>query len=640
MTELKIKCSNVSICEACEGEECEKCHRGLTCTTCGFPAEGYECEEDKIIAPPPKPPDMRLRENKTNLLIKQTQKIIKPEDINEDTLRYLGQDSLALWAQASGVKVDNNAVDFNTHRYLLPIYADNSKEVVWQKAAQMGATVYMMLRLLWWLEKNQGRKASLYMPTKELVDNTSKDRLTPLIQSSPSIREISDINDKLSLRKIGQSSLYMFHLDGKASKDSVPLDFVAFDEVRLCDPTAIDQALQRISHSPFKYKVFMSTAGMPEADIAARFDLGTQHIWLSKCGCPDGCDLARTFPDCVVDDKKRGLLYLRCPKCKYTIKDPQNGRYVPHNPGARYNSYSVSQLVSKYRSLDDIWDFYKRTVNMEEFHNATLGLPFIDSANRGVTLDQLKSCIDPYAEWAQPLTKRAPRTAMGIDQGGGYNMIVIADLYEGRKRLRHIEIVEQENPIYRPAGGGVVSPFKRAQELMKEYNVQLCVCDAMPNYNEALSFAQANPGKVFLAWYQTGAKDVIQWGDRMKAKEGLRKAGNKLKFKYQVVLSRYLSLGVSLGAFRDGDVLVPDPNKLVQMCRDEKTGQFQPEALADRLFNHLCRLVKRYRVTNEETGDGKHEWVFTGGDPHLAHAWNYCNAALERLTRQTIWTFG
>lgn len=542
-------------------------------------------------------------------------KIIKPEDITLNDLHALSKDSFALWALTSGVKVDSNDVDFNHHRYLLPIYLDEGKEIVWQKAAQLGATVYMLLRILWWLEAHQGRKAGLYFPTKEGVDNLSKDRLTPLIQSAPSIAKMTDPNDKLGLRKIGSASFYLYHLGGVASKDSVPLDYIAFDEVRLCSAQDIDQALERVSHSPYKYKVFMSTAGLPDGDINARFLDGSQHIWMSKCNCSDGVDLARTFPDCVIEDKTRNKLYLRCPKCKYTIKDPQNGRYVAHNDSADFHSYHVSQLTSKFISLKEVWDMWKRTTNLEEFYNAKLGLPYIDEANRGVTKAQCEAAVRQEERW--DANKKANHCAMGVDQGAGYCMAVIADMHNDKKRIRHVEIIEQNNPDYME-NGRAVTPFKRLRELMREFNVKLCVCDAMPNVNDALSFAQEFPGRVFLAYYSKDAKDIVAWNDKVKHKPTNMKAGPLLKFKYSCVLGRFPSLSVSLGAWATGDVILPNPDALRQMCTSEKTGQLQPEAPARRLFAHLCRLIKRFRVTNEDTREGRHEWIYSGGDPHLA----------------------
>lgn len=564
-------------------------------------------------------------------------KKVKPEDISIDDLQHLSTESFTLWTQTSGVEIDGNKIDFEKHRYLLPIYMCEDIEMVWRKAAQLGATSYMLLRLIHWLHTHQGRKAGLYFPTKEGVENLSKDRLTPILHSIPELNGQVDPNDKLGLRKIGKSSLYLFHLGGVASKDSVPLDFVAFDEVRLCKASEIDQAQYRIQHSPYKVKMFMSTCGLPDTDIDARFQMGTQHIWMSKCGCPDGCDLAKTFPDCVVDDKKRGKLYLRCPKCKYVIHDAQNGRYISHNPGADYTSFAVSALVSKYVPLKDLWNTYNRTTNKAEFMNASLGLPFIDEENRGVTKAQLDSCVDSTLEWATP--GKSSHMAMGVDVGGGYCYVCIADMSDNKKRLRHVEIIEADNPAYME-NGKKVTPFKRLRQLMRDYKIQLCVIDAMPNYDMVLEFAQEFPGKVFAAFYAKEAKDVVTWSDKPKTKVTLKKAGPLLKFKWYCILSRYLSMDVALGEWAKQDVICPDPDRLVQMAYDERTKLLQPEAVMRRAQSMFMRLVKRFHVTNEETGEGRHEWIYSGQDPHFAHAWNYCNVALERMRRSVIFTFG
>lgn len=570
------------------------------------------------------------------------------EDISIDDLKALSNDSFLLWCLTSGAKVDNNVIEFDTHRYLIPIYMDNSPHIVWQKAAQLGATVYMLLRTLWWLEKHQGRKAGLYFPTNDGVQNLSKDRLVPLIDSCPSIKAISPDSGKLNLRHVGTSSFYLYHLGGVASKDSVPLDFLCFDEVRLCDAKDIDQALHRVSHSPYKFKTFMSTAGLPDNDINRRYQLGNQAVWHSFCGCPDGCDLARSFPACIItDDPKRpGQIYLRCPKCRWEIKDPQNGRYIRQNPSSDIPSYHVSQLVSKYRTPKEIWFEFTNTTNIEEFYNATLGVPYIDSANRGVTPTQLESCINPELSWMKDerIRDQEVKTAMGVDQGGAYNMVVIADVDPdgNKKRVRHVEIIEQLNPEYYE-DGNPVSPFNRLYKLMNDFNVGLCVIDMMPNYNEALKFAQAFPGRVFLAYYKREGKEVVQWGDRGKHKETVRKAGPLLKFKYQCAIGRFPSLSFSLGEWAEGNVQIPALDGIRQIARSEDhetRGQLRPESPARRLFSHLPRLIKRWTEIDAEVGSGRWEWVYAGGDPHLAHAWNYCNIALERLRRKVLFTFG
>lgn len=566
-------------------------------------------------------------------------KAFKPEDITTDSLRTLTNESFPLWCLSSGVTVDGHKIDFNDHRYLIPIYSDPGQVVVWQKAAQLGATVYMLLRMVWWLKNHQGRSGALYFPTRDGADLMSSARLSPMISSVPELQQLmgeaaqGNFKDRNSLRRIGDSLFYVFHLGGKASKDSTPLDYISFDEVRLCKSEDIDQAMERISHSSHKMRVLMSTAGLPDRDIAQRFNGGTQHIFMTKCGCPDGCDLARTFPECVVpDDPRRDGPYLRCPKCRYEIKDRRNGRYIPRNPGADYTSYHVSQLNSWFISTKEIWDFYKRTTNIPEFYNSKLGLPYVDEENLPITDEVLRNSVADFP-WAE--AGETPRTAMGIDQMGQFNYVVIADYSPdgGYKRIRHLEIIESDNPEYMEAGKKV-SPFKRCYELMQEYNVRVCVVDAMPNVNEAMDFARAFPGRVFIGWYQKNAKDVVQWGDRPQAKVSIRKAGPLLRFKHHAIMGMYTSIDFALNEFVQGNVKVPNPRGIVQYVRSETTGMFNSEYICEsRFFHHLTKIVRNKHILNDETGEFRMEWIPLGLDPHFVHAWTYCNVALERLRR-------
>jgi phage terminase large subunit GpA-like protein len=309
----------------------------------------------------------------------------------------------ALWSQYSGIEVDNHRFEFDKHRYLLPIYLDMHDEVVLIKAAQMGATVYQLLFLIWWA-RHHNVKTGMYFPTKDGVGKLSKDRLTPLIQSNRELSSyIKDAADTIGLKQIENihgrtSSMYLLYLGGQASKDSVPLDVVVFDEVRLVKSEDIDQALERISHSEYKVKRFMSTAGFPNKDIHARFLRGNQMTWHVKCNCLDGFIPSEVFPECIVDTGKE--VYLRCPRCGMRIHDPQYGNYIAHNPKADVHSYSASQLISKFITPKEIWKSYLETTNKKEFYNAKLGRPYIDTENQPVTEETLQANVNPDIKWA------------------------------------------------------------------------------------------------------------------------------------------------------------------------------------------------------------------------------------------------
>lgn len=565
---------------------------------------------------------------------------------NEHDLRALMGRNFALWSQFSGVKVDGHKFDFETHRYLLPIYMDHGQHVVWMKAAQLGATVYMLLRLLWYCRYKQ-INAALYFPTGGGVEDLSKARLGPLIKSNEELTDNLTETNTLGLKQIRNvhgtdSSLYMLYMGGKASKDSVPLDILAFDEVRLIAPGDIDQVQERIAHSIHKIQIYMSTAGMPDCDIAARFNRGTQLTWVTRCNCTSGVILPDVFPDCVVERKKPDgtmEVYYRCPTCKFRINDVQNGCYIPMNPGAEFNSYSVTQLNSYFISPKELWDFYKTTTNMREFYNGKLGKPYVDEANRPITEETFNSCINESLKWGKDLPSKKVRggCAMGVDQHSGNVFVVIMKRgKDGKKQIVHLEVVESSNPIYWEYDEGKgenapVTPFKRLYQLMEEYNVGMCVIDAMPNINEASAFARKFVGKVFIAHYKDAGQDMVLWQDRTKTKESVRKGSKELRLKQQVLLNRYTVLDYALKQWTDGVIEVPPLGQLTPLVLNPKTGRFEATMLAGVLRDHLMRLVRQETVLNVDTGRSRMEWVYLGGDPHFSHAFSYCNVAIERL---------
>ncbi len=566
-----------------------------------------------------------------------------------DQVKALTYENLALWAQFSGTKVDNYDFNFDEYRHLVPLYLDESKDLTLIKSAQMGATIYLLLRILWFA-RHYSVKVGLYFPTKDGVESLSKDRLKPIIDSCPDIKyNISDDVDTLNLKKIknvngNESSIYMSYLGGNASKDSVPLDMVAFDEVRLVELSDVKQACVRTSASPHDYKLYVSTAGKPGQTIDKLYKNGDQRVWTMVCGCRTGFVPSECFPDCIVEHK--GEVYLRCPKCKYRINDPQNGFYDVRNPGADATSYSISKFVSKRYSVKKIWKDYKDAMSgigsLQEFYNATLGRPFIDVDSQPVTMDVLENCVNTDIKWAyDPLNrKKYKNCAMGVDQRGGQNHVVIMTRNADNKaQIIHLEEIDDKNPRYWE-NGKPISPFKRLYELMKEFDVGLCVCDALPNKNEADMFARAFPGRVFLSWYVDSAgPDMVKWTDRIKYKESVKKGSKDIKNKYQVQLRRYDVLDNALMQFVHRNVEMPHPKELIQSYRNPDTAIFEPQPICYNLFfTHLCSMVREEEPVNPDVKDGRtrSRYTYISRDPHTVHAFTYAWVALSRLKKQGI----
>lgn len=542
--------------------------------------------------------------------------IVPPTELNTELLNSMKMESFALWSMYSNIKIDNKRITFHDHKYLIPIYQSLAREIAVMKAAQLGLTVWLILRLLWHCKKDDVN-TGLYFPTKEGVEGISKTRITPLLQENPELVGYSNKDDTMRIKKIGNSYLHLSYLGGSVTKDSTPLDILAFDEVRLVDEMDVDQTLERVSHSTHKNKYFASTAGYPEMDIHRRF-LNSNQMWFhTDCRCSDGIRLADTWPDCVAE-RNDGRLYLECPKCKTIIKDPAEGRFIADNPKSEVDGFHIHQMLSKYISLEEIWRSYNETTNVKEFYNSKLGLPWIDKENIPITQEILHKCVDTSAKWDDI----GEGMAMGVDQMKGLNVVVIAKRVGKKKQIVHLEWIED------------TSPFDRLYVLMEKYNIKSCCIDATPNANEAYQFAKTFQPKAYLVTY-VDSREMVQWMDRKtnkKMKQQQRHYSDDTKFQYKCLLDRYQSLDFTFKQFEYGKVIIPDPREKVASIRNKQTGKPEPRLICEDIyFKHMKSVCREQVEQNKNIGKFKMQWKHLGIDPHFAHATNYAFFALERM---------
>jgi len=378
--------------------------------------------------------------------------------------------------------------------------------------------------------------------------------------------------------------------------------------------------------------------------INARFLRGTQLMWHSKCLCgdepEDWCCLPLHWPDCVVDIGDE--TYYICPKCNARINAPQNGAYVAHNPDGEYPSFHISQLISDYITPKEVWDAWLQTDNISEFWNAKLGLPYIDEANRPMNHEIFQRAVNEAIPWSWTKSELG-QIGMGVDQRSGQNHVIIAQRVGDKKRIIHVELIDGRSPDHLEWNDKTkqmepVTPFKRLHHLMEVFEVDCCVCDGLPNANEAQDFGRAFPDKVFLAYY-ANQRDQMRWSDKQKTgrksksrmgeSAAISRVHEDSKFKWHVILDRYISIEVALRVWQNGHIEIGDPRKLTQIMRD-RTGRFTTGLICDELLRHLMGVIRvKYNV--KEDGTYAMQWENTGLDPHFLHAWNYCFAALERV---------
>lgn len=363
------------------------------------------------------------------------------------------------------------------------------------------------------------------------------------------------------------------------------------------------------------------------SDINALFLESDQKWFYTTCpACNHEQILALNFPDCVVvhpkHSKRKGQSYYQCEKCKGEIHESNVGRYIAHNPDHEISGYQISQLISNNNSPKQLLFEYEKTTNRKEFWNSILGLPYVDRENKPINEEDLIKNINVVWEWGDSFSDNY----MGVDQMMGLNYCFVISKRDSLRRVVWFEIIEHPDP------------FQRTAQLMDEFNCKFCVCDAMPNANEALRFAQYFNKRVFLAYYKE-IQEVVRWEDDPKHKKAQRRASEETRHKYRVTLDRYQSIDYTIKMIAEQRIEWPEPERLMQRCRSLSGGRLESfPIMRSHAYPHFCSAIRERVILEKETGKFRMRWNYTGShDPHSLHALNYAIFASER--RDTGFTF-
>lgn len=557
----------------------------------------------------------------------------------------------AEYLRKRGLKVDNNPFEWKGHEYLIKPYQDfrivdeqkiEGDTFVWQCGAQVGKTIGGFLAIIWLSLKFWGQYLGYFLPDKTMADLFSGQRFGPMVQAIPQLKPLWGKNpleedvkqgDQMRVRSIGPSKIFFSYMGGTTSTESIPMLGVIFDEVRRMEEGDIERAEERISHSPYPIKFFYSTAGMPDATIDRRYRQTNQHKFHTKCRCPDGVLLADVFPMSIGKRTDvRGPLgkflpeyFYVCPVCHEIISNPRRGYWIAHNPNGKGSGFHIPQTLSSRQNAEKIFDAFMRARDIQEFYNSKLGVPYLSKESQIVNDDILRATVNPDLKWSP----RVNNCSMGIDQMGGFNVIAIRKWGEpdetgmAKSQLVHIEWIESDDP------------WKRCGELMHKFDVRVCVADALPNYNEALRFAKAFKGRVWLADYSytpDSLKEICEWMDRPKENVKQKRAGTETKNLYRVRIARFQAIDWNLRLYVDGRKEQPHERGVVQEITDQRGIKIPVYLCEQVMWQHLQKVARRKVVIDESQGKIKMVYENIGLDPHFLHADIYSEIALSRMS--------
>ena len=455
----------------------------------------------------------------------------------------------------------------------------------------MGVTEVNVFKSMYGLIFSKFPQGVLYLfPTNLDVSDFSKGRFQTLIRDNPKeVGVFVSDTDAVSIKRVQKAMLYLrgarstSRIEGikKSSSQlkSVPVDRLVCDEVDEMEPSMVDLAKERLSHSEIKEESYLSTPSIPDYGIDKLYQASDQRIWVIRCEhCGTETCLELEFPECLIETAK-GVIRV-CKKCRQEIF-PKNGRWVAQYPerSKEMVGWWISQLNSAFVDPGAILKAFNDPPNgnLTEVYNSKLGMAYVAAENR-LSISDIYSCCgqDVMA------TKAVGPCAMGVDVGKLLHVLVGLKTRENVLELCHM---------------ARVSSFNDVHDIAKRFNVECAVIDLEPEMRKAREFQASEDCQVFLCDYQ----DRVVSGPQFDEEAGM------------VKVNRTEICDTTHELFTTPGVLV-----LPRRC-DE----------VDR-FAQQARNIAKVLEEDPETGSREYRYRKLGED-HFRHALNYCYLASTKV---------
>lgn len=390
--------------------------------------------------------------------------------------------------------IDGMPFSFEGYEPLRVLYEDESQEIVVMKSAQCGASEWMVAYSFYF--PLHFRENVFYaMPAKDQIKDFVQGRVDPRIDDSTQIQDLFVKTDNINLKQIGLDFIYYRGTQNRKQVTSADVGLVIYDEFDQIVQMHISLIKKRLGDSKYKLERKISTPSLPEFGIHREYLMTDMHEYFLQCKkCKKW--IMPTWKSNIYPEPTRDRhintpdkVILICDNCKADLTGVK-GEWRATNKKAEKRGYRISKLIMPRTDLREMWVEYRDTINMQDFYNSNLGLPFsaeggkldatmLDACRR--TAAEQKTFDDSVSQKKLELRE----CSMGVDVGSNLN-VRVSKRIDGKKVGIYI---------------GTVKDFDELDRLMSRFDVRRCVIDGLPETREAASFAQRHFGRVWLAYY-------------------------------------------------------------------------------------------------------------------------------------------
>lgn len=299
------------------------------------------------------------------------------------------------------------------------------------KPSQVGVTEIGLGLPLWMNSRGLPRwKGSAYFfPARAQLQDLMKARFFPLMDDETYFRpKLKSAN----LRYVNWADKPIYFRSGQTRREliSIAIDHAVIDEFdEFENPLTVVPTLEaRFGQSDYGFLFGMSTPTIPDTGIDAAVNISNQFNWYiacKKCGVDfSPLNEVRTmgFDKVVVKAPLSNKVGFVCPNCHdLTQTNGAKGKWVQDSSNdSQKHAYCISRLFTNRHSLEKILTEYEEGLNVQEFYNSTLGLPY---AAANARLNRTDIVSSAYGASEMPTFSKEP-TLIGIDVGKKCNWVV------------------------------------------------------------------------------------------------------------------------------------------------------------------------------------------------------------------------
>lgn len=412
-----------------------------------------------------------------------------------------GLTNLAPWIEKKTF-LDGKRFSFKSHEFQKDILADTAKTSIIIKPAQVGLSELAYRYAIAACCTQENMTIIYTFPSSSDAEKNCKTRIDPLIEGSPEVKRLINVNlNNSEVKQFGKNSFLFFKGTFSSTQAlSTPADCVIHDEFDKSDTTQASVYISRLQHKTHKLRKVFSTPTIEKFGVSKEAETSRRMKHLATCKCCNHVFLPDYFTDIKVPGWDKPLeeitvrnihtvkwqqAVLLCPKCG---RDPQlhhtRMQFVCEN--ASENHEANTWYVSPFSAHEILLPSYLVNTSTKfkkysEFKNQTLGLT-AEEKNESIQEADITSVEMPNLQSSE-------FHVMGSDMG------LLCHVCIGRIASDGTFVIVHREQIH-------YTQFEaRSLRLAAEYRVVLHVMDTQPYVDLVTRITKARPnnwGAIFI----------------------------------------------------------------------------------------------------------------------------------------------